>query len=181
MRSQKSSLTLLRQCALSVALLLLNVTPLTLASDYGSSSAQATNLALNKTATQSSITSGGVASRAVDGNTDGNFANNSVAHTASETQPWWQVDLGVVANITTIEVWNRTDCCADRIKDFYVLVSDVPFTSTSLSASLSQAGVSNLRVTHRYPHAYSLTDHYRYLHRHGDPHRHTPLRLGLWH
>jgi hypothetical protein len=105
------------------------------------------NLALNKTATQSSTGYGGVASRAVDGNTNGNFNNNSVAHTNNEAQPWWQVDLGAVGNLTTIEVYNRTDCCSDRTKDFYVFVSDVPFTSTSLSATISQSGVSSYHIT----------------------------------
>ncbi|NOT59757.1 MAG: hypothetical protein HOP19_05975 [Acidobacteria bacterium] len=102
-----------------------------------------TNVALNKTATQSSTAYDGTASRAVDGNTNGNWGNNSVTHTNADAQAWWQVDLGSVATIETINVWNRNDCCSSRLSNFYVFVSDVPFTSTNLSATLSQAGVTN--------------------------------------
>ena len=101
------------------------------------------NLALGKPAVQSSTGSGGDASRAVDGNTNGNFAGNSVTHTGSENQPWWQVDLGSVHQIGAIILWNRTDCCSFRLSNFYVLVSDAPFISTNLAATISQAGVSN--------------------------------------
>jgi alpha-L-fucosidase 2 len=106
------------------------------------------NLALNKTATQSSTDFGGLPARGVDGNTDGVMANNSVTHTGNQNRPWWQVDLGSVSTISTIEVWNRTDaCCANRLTDFYVFVSDVPFTSTDLTATINQSGVTNYHIT----------------------------------
>ncbi|MEV0808957.1 glycoside hydrolase N-terminal domain-containing protein [Micromonospora sp. NPDC050200] len=105
------------------------------------------NLALRKPAEQSSTypSGGGVASRAVDGNTDGNFSSNSVTHTNLDNQPWWQVDLGASQDVGEILVWNRTDCCSARLSDFYVLVSDSPFTSTSLEATLQQPGVHAFR------------------------------------
>ncbi|KJQ52801.1 galactose-binding domain-containing protein [Microbacterium sp. SA39] len=87
----------------------------------------ATNLALNKAATQSSQWSGAAtAARAVDGNTDGNFASGSVSHTDANGQanPWWQVDLGSVQSIGDIEVHNRTDCCSDRLAGYKVEVLD---------------------------------------------------------
>ena len=101
-----------------------------------------TNLALNQTATQSSEGFGGVASRAVDGNTNGDWAAGSSSHTLLDAQPWWQVDLGAVQTIQSIKVWNLTSCCAERMSNFYVLVSDTPFTTTDLSQTLSQPGVS---------------------------------------
>jgi RHS repeat-associated protein len=102
-----------------------------------------TNVALNKTATQSSThSSGAVASRAVDGNTNGVFANNSVTHTNNDANAWWHVDLGQVQSITTIKVWNRVEF-PERLTSFYVFVSDVPFTSTNLTTTQNQAGVSN--------------------------------------
>ena len=115
---------------------------LLIAADGGST----TNLALGKTATQSSTYLSGVASRGVDGNTDGNWANNSVTHTNNEYQPWWQVDLGSVQQIGTVKVWNRTDCCGERLSNFFVLVSDAPFISTDLATTISQAGVSGYYV-----------------------------------
>jgi len=105
------------------------------------------NLALNKAATQSSTLADGAAARAVDGSTDGDWVNGSVTHTNAEFQPWWQVDLGGVQTIDAINVFNRTDCCGDRLSDFYVLVSDVPFNSTDLTATLIQPGVSNYLTT----------------------------------
>lgn len=100
-----------------------------------------TNLALGRPATQSS-TLYTTAAAAVDGNTNGNFANASVTHTSPTSQPWWQVDLGSVQNIDTIKLWNRTDCCADRLSNFYVLVSNTAFTSNDLMTTLGQAGVT---------------------------------------
>jgi hypothetical protein len=81
------------------------------------------NLAKGTTASQSSTLLGAAASRAIDGNTDGNFWNGSVTHTNFETGAWWQVDLGVPYPIGTVVVANRTDCCSDRLSDFDVLVS----------------------------------------------------------
>jgi hypothetical protein len=105
-----------------------------------------TNLALGKPATQISTAAGApgaTANRAVDGNRDGNFFDGSVTHTEYEVQPWWQVDLGASYNLGYVTLWNRTDCaCPERLTNFYVLVSDQPFASTNLSASLSQLGVS---------------------------------------
>jgi RHS repeat-associated protein len=101
-----------------------------------------TNLALNKPASQSSTDWSAPASRGVDGNTDGNFWNNSVTHTATQSQPWWQVDLQSVANIQNINVWNRTDCCGEALSNFYVFVSDNPFTANDVASTQSQPGVS---------------------------------------
>lgn len=102
-----------------------------------------TNVAQGKPATQISTLSGADASRAVDGVTNGNWSVGSVSHSNTTNQDWWQVDLGQVYNITSINVFNRTDCCGARLSNYYIFVSDVPFGSTSLSATLSQSGVSS--------------------------------------
>jgi hypothetical protein len=73
--------------------------------------------------TQSSTILGGTADRAFDGNTDGNWGDGSVTHTDFESQPWWQVDLGVLTRVTWVEIYNRTDCCADRLTNFNVSIS----------------------------------------------------------
>lgn len=104
-----------------------------------SNNSQLTNLALGKTTTQSSDmglpfkATEGLASKAVDGNTDGNFANGSVTHTAcgvdaanncqGSKNPWWKVDLGAEYEISKIEIWNRTDCCQERLNNFKIWVS----------------------------------------------------------
>jgi RHS repeat-associated protein len=101
------------------------------------------NLAWGKVTSQSSTGWGGNSSRGVDGNTNGSWSDNSVTHTQFEHQPWWQVDLGSVQQIGTVKLWNRTDCCGERLSNFHVLVSDNPFSSTDLTATINQAGVSN--------------------------------------
>ena len=61
------------------------------------------------TASQSSTCHGGSASRAIDGNTNGEWGGNSVQHTCDEVNPWWMVDLGSSNQhtISHIEIYNR--------------------------------------------------------------------------
>jgi len=83
------------------------------------------NLALTGTATQSSTYSPDYgAGKAIDGNTDGNIYHGSVTHSAYQVQPWWQVDLLGTFHLDRIILWNRTDCCSDRLSNFSVSVLD---------------------------------------------------------
>jgi hypothetical protein len=99
------------------------------------------NLARGKKARQSNTGYGGDAGRAVDGNNDGNFSANSVSHTNGQLQDWWEVDLGATYNIGSIKIWNRTDCCSERLSNFYVMVSEKPFSSSNVNESLAQYGI----------------------------------------
>ncbi|MGZ8779637.1 MAG: galactose-binding domain-containing protein, partial [Thermoanaerobaculia bacterium] len=105
------------------------------------------NIALGKPATQSSVWTG--SGRVNDVQIDGGFAvdGNYTAqnHTDSNAQAWWQVDLGATYPIETIWIYNRADCCWDRLTNFWVLVSDEPFTSTNLTTARTQPGVSAMR------------------------------------
>jgi hypothetical protein len=68
------------------------------------------NIARGKSATQSSTASNGPAALAVDGNTNGQYAEaQSTTHTETEDAPWWEVDLGQPQPIDKVVVWNRTD------------------------------------------------------------------------
>ncbi len=97
------------------------------------------NVALGKPATQSSDYSPIYpASAAVDGT----IAPANMSVTVNSAQPWWQVDLGAVYPIDTVDVSGRTDCCTSQTQEIYLLVSDVPFTSNVLSQELTQPGVS---------------------------------------
>ncbi|GAA1706384.1 hypothetical protein GCM10009680_53910 [Streptomyces yatensis] len=102
--------------------------------------------AFGATAGQSSTDFGGTADRAVDANTDGRYENKSVSHTAEEFQPWWQADLGTSRKLSSIVVWNRTDCCADRLSDAWVLASDRPITATNADEARKQPGVSSWHI-----------------------------------
>ena len=107
---------------------------------------QATNVALGKSVAQSSTFSGSIAERAVDGNTNGDWNAGSTTHTNVDAQAWWQADLGSIQPLSSIKLWNRTDCCGDRLSNFHIFVSDVPFASTSLTATIGQTGVSDYYV-----------------------------------
>jgi hypothetical protein len=82
------------------------------------------NIAQGHTATSSSIGYGGAPSRAVDGNTDGQFFDGSVTHTNFEAAPWWQVTLAGMRPISYVTIWNRTDCCSDRLAGAVVELLD---------------------------------------------------------
>ncbi len=67
------------------------------------------NIAGEGNATQSSTAYEGSAARAIDGNTDGDyFRSNSVTHTATEDDPWWEVNLLRPHRLEKIQLWNRT-------------------------------------------------------------------------
>ena len=99
----------------------------------------ATNISTGKLATQSSTLPGAptaAAGSAVDGNTDGAFYDGSVTATNADPNAWWQVDLGAPSMVNSVVVWNRTDCCATRLSDFWVFVSNTPFLATDTPATL---------------------------------------------
>jgi hypothetical protein len=100
------------------------------------------NQASGATASQSS-TDVGTADLANDGNTDGDFANGSVSRTNAETEAYWDLDLGSVQSINTLEIWNTNDGTEGNLSAFHVFVSDSPFTGTTVDDSINQAGVSD--------------------------------------
>lgn len=116
-----------------------------------------TNLALGKTAEQSSnySSTAGLAALAVDGNTNGAWNQNSVTHTTSMSQAWWQVRLGEDYTIGDIVIWNRTDCCSSRLSNFDVFVYNdagtqvykTTITSTpNPSVTINTGGVVGSRI-----------------------------------
>ena len=82
------------------------------------------NIALGKRVSQSSTAYDGFASKAVDGNTNGNFGNQSVTHTDFQSKPWWQVDLDSEETIRQINIYNRTDTASERLSNFHVILLD---------------------------------------------------------
>ncbi|HLK67312.1 MAG TPA: discoidin domain-containing protein [Bryobacteraceae bacterium] len=95
------------------------------------------NIAPGKTASQSSTLFGAPpASVAIDNNTDGNFFDGSVTATNFESTPFWQVDLGQSTGISHLVLWNRTDCCGSRLSNYWVFVSDTPFSPSDTPATL---------------------------------------------
>jgi hypothetical protein len=100
------------------------------------------NLARGKTAIQSSTSGTAVAARAVDGNTNGVFANGSVTQTNLSTQPWWQVDLGSAAAVSTVTVWSRTD--SNRMGSGSVFISSTDMNGRSMSSLRADGSVKEM-------------------------------------
>lgn len=90
------------------------------------------NIALCGSATQSSTGYGGIANRAIDGNTSGVWIGGSVTHTNNEANPWWEVTLNSTYSIDDINIFNRTDaCCKARLSNYTVSVLNGNATSFS--------------------------------------------------
>jgi YVTN family beta-propeller protein len=99
------------------------------------------NLSVRRAATQSSVAGGGLATRAVDGNRDGTWVAGSTTQTASQADPWWQVDLGLAQALQALRVWNRSDCCADRLAGFTLFVSDTDMSGRTRDQLLADPAV----------------------------------------
>ncbi len=106
------------------------------------------NNAIIGTATASSEAFGGFAAAAIDGATTGD-----IHHSASETDPWWQVDLGSVMPVEEIIVYLRGGQAA-RFQDAVVEVLDasdtVVFTNTVTNVAsiitIPVSGISGQKV-----------------------------------
>lgn len=99
------------------------------------------NVALKKPSRQSSTDAGGVAARAVDGNTSGEWGDGSVTHTSHwKSCPAWEVDLGGECVIDKIVIWNR-NLVPMRLDGFYVVVLDAAHT-VLWGATQAQAGTA---------------------------------------
>ncbi len=83
------------------------------------------NLARAAFARQSSTYSTYAAGLAIDGNSNGAFANGSVTHTNPGPGAWLEIGLGHEAPIDAVVVDNRSDCCADRLAGVIIELSQV--------------------------------------------------------
>ena len=83
---------------------------------------------------------GGTPDKAIDGNTNGRFWNYSVTHNGRGANPkdnnndgnygYIDIELDKSYPIKDLVLWNRTDCCRNRIMGLYVMVSNTPFDRT---------------------------------------------------
>jgi hypothetical protein len=82
------------------------------------------NLARKGKARQSTTGYGGVASRAIDGNTNPVYGKGSITHTNEEKSPWWEVDLGRSVAVSEIKIWNRHENLHSRMNGAQVQLLD---------------------------------------------------------
>ena len=77
------------------------------------------------TANQSTTDFSGVASRAIDGNRNGDYNAASVTHTdRTSVGNWWQTDLGAVRGINRVVIYNRTGGTVSRLSNFRIVLLD---------------------------------------------------------
>jgi beta-1,4-mannosyl-glycoprotein beta-1,4-N-acetylglucosaminyltransferase len=85
---------------------------------------QTTDLALNRPATQSSV-SPWSAGKSVEEDarrcTNGRIYNGYGCHTAKEIDPWWEVDLGAAFVLSAVCIYNHVGELAARLRHFTVL------------------------------------------------------------
>ena len=101
---------------------------------------QKENLAMEGVSGQSSTMDGREASFAVDGDIE-----NSYTVTDLEDNPWWEVDLGKIVNLSQINLWNKSDCCISEDSICYVFLSRKPFSSTDLEITKNHENVSSYK------------------------------------
>ncbi|XP_074539367.1 uncharacterized protein LOC141800603 [Halichoeres trimaculatus] len=82
------------------------------------------NIARGRTVAQSSIGFGGDPQRAVDGNRASDWHQGSCTHTNKDRHPWWRLDLEKRYKINTITIYNRRDCCSNRLNGAEIRIGD---------------------------------------------------------
>ena len=102
-----------------------------------------TNLAHEGTATQSSTDIGAGPERAVDGNRDDKWFTMTITLTETESQPWWDVDLGSLFDVDSVEIWNRGGQYSSRLDDVWVFTSGLPFASDDPTALANDPNVTS--------------------------------------
>lgn len=50
----------------------------------------------------------------------GDAAVNRIFHSAEETYPWLMVELTNTVDLQSVQIFNRADCCGDRLRDIEV-------------------------------------------------------------
>jgi hypothetical protein len=110
------------------------------------------NIALGKPATQSSEGWGGAPSRAVDGDTTGDYGEESCTHTEGGDPEWWQVDLGQLHAVTDFSVYHRTGVSyfSDRLVGAKIMLSSTDDYTTgvecltiTVGGSVQQPGIGS--------------------------------------
>jgi hypothetical protein len=68
------------------------------------------------------------AEKAIDGNTDG----NSFTHTNTSSHTWWQGDFSRQVKLSEVSLFNRINCCAGRLDNFYMFLTNESVVGKSL-------------------------------------------------
>jgi hypothetical protein len=96
------------------------------------------NMTQGGVAKQISTLMSAAAGRAIDDNTDGDFANGSVSSTLDGFQNWWSLDLIIPVNAHKIRIWNRSDCCGEWLDPLWIFVSDSHIPDFGIPEEIAQ-------------------------------------------
>jgi hypothetical protein len=80
------------------------------------------NVALAGEARQSSTAHNAPAAKAIDGKADGSFGSCSCSN--EQQDAWWELDLGHDTPIDHIVIYNRDDCCPERLDNASITLLD---------------------------------------------------------
>ena len=95
-------------------------------------------LSLTNASQSSTFNSANSADKAIDGDL------NTVNHTQSNNNAWWQADItGGAHRVTSVRVYNRFDCCQERLNKFKVILYDANSTQVWNSTSQSAGASAN--------------------------------------
>jgi len=84
------------------------------------------NIAVGRATLQSSTDEGGNSARAVDGNMATDWSEESCTHTKPEAKPWLRIDFGQARKVGKVILYNRNDCCSERLNYFKITVGNHP-------------------------------------------------------
>ncbi|KAK3755526.1 hypothetical protein RRG08_063602, partial [Elysia crispata] len=90
------------------------------------------NVAVKQNTVQSSVVGSFTSVHGVDGDVGTDYqpsptyrtSSQTCTHTSNTSHEWWEVTLGQPKNIDTIRVYNRPDCCGERLRGFSLLARD---------------------------------------------------------
>jgi hypothetical protein len=98
------------------------------------------NLALGKPSKQQGVHNGGVADRAVDGNTVGIFNWGSTSESSYKKDPYWLVELESNAAIDKVYIWGCQKGCKHSLKDIRVDVYDTLYGDVIATKLIAGSG-----------------------------------------
>ncbi len=78
--------------------------------------------------------------KAIDGNTDGNVNSESLMHSAFDPNAYFELAFSSAVKCSKIVIWNRTDCCMDRLADVVMTITfgDNSVQNINLSGDITQ-------------------------------------------
>ncbi|KAG2493532.1 hypothetical protein HYH03_008346 [Edaphochlamys debaryana] len=100
--------------------------------------APAPDVALGKPAYASSVYSTNWPAQAFDGNLADLFHSLDSSNGFSEPNPWLAVDLGAPLDVQRVKLYNRRDCCGDRLAFAEVRIGSQPITRREDSSLVVQ-------------------------------------------